>query len=69
MEKRKSNNKGSNCVYTKHGCKKYQGRLVKVRGARALGYFSGDKIIGYTTLEEIREMSYSQELEEYQPDF
>ena len=69
MEKRNRNKKSSNCVYTKHGCKKYQGRLVKVRGARALGYFAGDKIIGYTTLEEIREMSYSQELEAYHPDF
>ena len=56
-------------IYTKHGQRKYQGKLVKVHGTRALGYFNGDEIIGYTALEEISEMSYSQELEEYQPDF
>ena len=64
------NKKGrSGRIYTRHGQRKYQGKLVKVHGTRALGYFEGDEIIGYTTLEEIREMSYSQELEEYKPDF
>ena len=68
MEKKKRK-KGPNCVYTKHGRKEYQGRLVKVRGTRALGYFEGEKIVGYTTLEEITEQSYSQDLVDYQLDF
>lgn len=55
--------------YTKHGQRIYLGKLVKVNGERALGYFKDDKIIGYTTLEEIREMSYKQELDEFHPDF
>lgn len=67
MEEKKRKRKGR--VYTKHGQKRYLGKLVKVRGERAIGYFDGDQIVGYSTLEEIREMSYSQELEDVQPDF
>lgn len=55
--------------YTKHGQRIYLGRLVKVNGERAIGYFKGDKIIGYTTLEEIREMSYKRELDDFHTDF
>ncbi len=61
--------RASNSLYTKHGRKKYQGRIVKVGGERALGYFEGDNLVAYSTLEEIRELSYSQELEDYHPDF
>ena len=59
----------ANRIYTKHGQRRCQGQLVKVHGVHALGYFDGDKIVGYTTLEEIQEMSCLQELEELQLDF
>ena len=68
MVEKKKNRKGR--FYTKHGQRRYLGKLIKVNGVRALGYFnSDDEIVGYATLEEIREMSYSQELEDLQTDF
>ncbi len=67
MGKNKGNRKGR--FYTRHGQKIYLGKLVKVHGERSIGYFDGDEIVAYSTLEEIREMSYSQELEDYNPDF
>ena len=67
QEKKK---KGRDRVYTKHGQVKCLGKLFKANGERALGYFNSDgEIGGYATLEEIRELTYSLELEELQPDF
>ena len=56
-------------MYTKHGKKRNQGRLIKVGERKALGYFEGDEVVGYTTLEEIFGMASSKELTEYQLDF
>ena len=56
-------------MYTLHGKKRNQGRLIRIGGERALGYFEGGKMVGYTTLEEINRMSYTKELPEYKLDY
>ena len=59
----------SETMYTLHGKKRNQGRLIRIGGERALGYFEGGKMVGYTTLEEINRMSYTKELPEYKLDY
>ena len=62
QEKKK---RGRDRVYTNHGETKCLGKLFKIHGERAIGYFNGkDEIVGYATLEEILELIYSQEPEE-----
>ena len=41
-------------MYTQHGLKKAQGILSEINGKKALATFEGDKIVGYSTLEEIQ---------------
>ena len=36
---------------------------------KALGYFEGDKVVGYTTLDEINKAFYTKDLPEYKLDF
>lgn len=49
-------------LYTKHGVRASQGVLCEIDGQKALGTFSGDKIIGYTTFEELTKEFYTREL-------
>ena len=65
----KSEKKKTNYLYTHHGKKRSQGIPITVRGKRALAYFDGEKIVGYTTLEEINEEFYKRDLPEHQLDF
>lgn len=56
-------------LYTTHGQKRNQGKPSKINGTNALAYFEGDKIVGYTTLEEINKAFYTRDLPEYKLDF
>lgn len=51
-----------NRLYTKHGVKAAQGILCEIDGQKALGTFEGEKIIGYTTLDELNREFYTREL-------
>lgn len=62
-------NNETDVMYTQHGDKRKQGRLISVSGTKALGYFEGDKIVGYTTLDEINQMAYTRKLQNYQLDY
>ena len=56
-------------MYTHHGKKRKQGLPITVHGRKALGYFEGEKVVGYTTLDEINEAFYTKDLPDYQLDF
>ena len=52
-------------LYTRHGKKRSFGKPITVQGVKALGYFEGEELKGYTTLEELQEFFYRAELTEY----
>lgn len=54
-----------NKMYTHHGEKRNQGELCKVNGAYALAYMEKDKVVGFTTLDEIMHDAYSNKVREY----
>ncbi len=56
-------------MYTHHGKKRNQGRPITVGGKKALAYFEGDEVVGYTTLDEINKAFYTKDLPEYMLDF
>ena len=64
MKKRKEDK-----LYTTHGKKRNQGKLSIINGNKALAYFEGAEIVGYTTLEEINREFYTRNLPEYFLDF
>lgn len=49
-------------LYTKHGEKYPQGIPAIVNGQKALASYNGDKITGYTTLDELMQVFYSKDL-------
>ena len=59
----------SDRLYTLHGEKRNQGKPAVINGNRALAYFEGDRIVGYTTLEEINQEFYTRDLPQYTLDF
>lgn len=57
-------------LYTLHGVKKAQGLKSIINGHLALAYFEGDKVVGYTTLEEMNKAFYTdKDLPEYTVNF
>ena len=48
-------------LYTSHGKKVVQGMLAVINGQKALAFFTGDQIIGYTTQEELNKEFYMRE--------
>lgn len=52
-------------LYTLHGQKRNQGKPAIINGKRALAYFEGEKIVGYSTLDEINEEFYTRNLPRY----
>ena len=65
MEKVKTKNSKKDRLYALHGQKKAQGILSIINGKKALATFEGEKIIGYTTLDELQEQFYTRELPKY----
>ncbi len=51
-------------LYVKHGEKYSLGALVSVNGEKALARYKGDKIVGYTTADELMKEFYSRDLPE-----
>ena len=49
-------------LYTTHGKKYPQGIPAIINGEKALASYSGDKITGYITLDELMQVFYSREL-------
>ena len=49
-------------LYTKHGEKYPQGIPAIVNGQKVLASYNGDKITGYTTLDELMQVFYSKDL-------
>lgn len=58
-------------LYTSHGQKMAHGIPSVINGHKALAAFQGDKIVGYTTLDEINRAFYAKEdnLPEYHLDY
>lgn len=56
-------------LYAVHGDKMLQGALAIINGVKSLAYFKGNKIVGYTTIEELIEAFYGRKLPEYNLDF
>lgn len=56
-------------LYTLHGEKRAQGKLSIINGHKALAYFQGQNIVGYTTLDEMNKEFYTRDLPEYNLDF
>ncbi len=52
-------------LYTFHGAKMVQGIPSIINGEKALATFKGEKIVGYTTLEELNKEFYTRELPEF----
>lgn len=65
VKKQKTNNR----LYTVHGAKRAQGIPSEINGKKALASFEGDRIVGYTTLEELQEAFYTRKLPKYSLDF
>lgn len=63
--KEKKKNTKEDRLYTLHGKKKVQGILSEVNGQKALATFEGEKIIGYTTLDELNKEFYNRDLPKY----
>lgn len=49
-------------LYTTHGKKYPQGIPAIINGEKALASYSGDRITGYTTLDELMQVFYSRDL-------
>lgn len=56
-------------LYTQHGKKMTQGILSEINGEKALAYFEGRRIVGYTTLDEINRELYTRDLPKFNLDF
>lgn len=57
-------------LYTAHGQKMIQGKLSIINGKKALATFKGDRIVGYTTLDELNKEFYTRDdLPEYSLSF
>ena len=56
-------------LYTVHGKKRAQGKLAMINGKRALAYFEGATIVGYTTLDEMTQEFYTRDLPQYTLNF
>ena len=56
-------------LYTRHGEKIAQGIPSVINGKMALATFRGEKIIGYTTLEEINAEFFKKDLPKYELKF
>lgn len=56
-------------LYTLHGQKRAQGKLSIINGHRALAYYEGENIVGYTTLDEMNKEFYTRELPQYTLNF
>lgn len=60
-------------MYTRHGVKKNQGKWAMINNCPALTFTvteNGiDKIVGYTTINEMMAMAYSKDLPQYDLDF
>lgn len=60
-------------MYTKHGAKKNQGKWALVNNRPALTFTEGqdeaEKVVGYTTIDEMMSMAYSKDLPQYELDF
>ena len=52
-------------LYTKHGIRKKQGVLSIINGQRALAYFEKEKLVGYSTLDEIDKQFKKGNIPEY----
>jgi len=52
-------------LYTLHGQKRNQGKPAIINGQKALAYFEGDVIVGYTTLDELTTEFYTRDLPRY----
>ena len=48
-------------LYTTHGRKMAQGVLAVINGQKALAFYEGEEIIGYTTQEELNKEFYTRE--------
>lgn len=48
-------------LYTAHGRKMAQGALAVINGQKALAFYAGEEIIGYTTQEELNKEFYTRE--------
>ena len=60
MEKKKKPTK-TDRLYTAHGKKMSQGILAVINGQKALAFYEGDKIVGYTTQDELNKEFYTRE--------
>jgi hypothetical protein len=69
MQNVKNKKEKKDRMYTQHGLKKAQGILSVINGKKALATFEGEKIVGYSTLEEIQEQFYKRELPKYDLNF
>lgn len=56
-------------LYTLHGKKRAQGKLSIINGHKALAYFEGTEIVGYTTLDEMNKEFYTRNLPQYTLNF
>lgn len=56
-------------LYTLHGQKRAQGKLSIINGHKALAYFEGTQIVGYTTLDEMTKEFYTRNLPQYELNF
>lgn len=56
-------------LYTRHGTKMAQGIPSIINGKKALASFKGEKIVGYTTLDELNGEFYTRKLPEYEVNF
>ena len=56
-------------MYTRHGKKRPQGIPIKANGKMALGYYEDGEVVGYTTLDEMNQMFYRNNLPEVELEF
>lgn len=68
-----TSNHNDSRMYTKHGIKKNQGKWAVVNDKPALTFTENrngtEKVVGYTTIDEMVAMAYKSGLPEYQLDF
>lgn len=62
-------NKDKDKLYTRHGKKCTQGKLAEINGQKALAYFEGQEIVGYTTMDELLNELHSRKLQQYELNF
>lgn len=52
-------------LITHHGERRNQGEICKVNGMLSLGYREKDRLVGFTTFEEMMQEAYSKPIPEY----